>query len=72
MKPSSRSEHTECWCDPPLELRENLGLGQAIGNCDGFLDRTNRNVISVGISEREFLGLSVRIHVRLLFEPGDK
>src|ERR1700740_1638630 len=31
-----------------------------------------RNVISVRISERELLGLSVRIHVWLGFEPSDE
>src|SRR6266478_4432505 len=31
-----------------------------------------RNVISVRISERELLGLSVRLHVWLLFEPSDE
>jgi len=35
-------------------------------------ERTDRNVISVRISERELLGLSVRIHVWLLFEPSDE
>ena len=46
----------------------------ALGNCSalsGRRERTDRNVISVRISERELLGLSVRIHVWLLFEPGD-
>src|ERR1700730_2377498 len=47
----------------------------ALGSCSalsGRRERTNRNVISVGISERELLGLSVRIHVWLLFEPSDE
>ena len=35
-------------------------------------ERADRNVISVRISERELLGLRVRIHVRLLFEPRDE
>jgi hypothetical protein len=37
----------------------------------GRRERTDRNVISVRISERELLGLSVRIHVWLLFEPSE-
>jgi hypothetical protein len=36
----------------------------------GRRERTDRNVISVRISERELLGLIVRIHVLLLFEPS--
>src|ERR1700723_3722177 len=35
-------------------------------------ERTDRDVISVRISERELIGLSVRIHVWLLFEASDK
>ena len=49
--------------------------GLALGSCSalsGRKERTDRNAISVRISERELLGLSVRIHVRLLFEPGDE
>jgi len=38
----------------------------------GRRELTDRNVISVRISERELLGLSVRIHVWLLFEPSDE
>jgi hypothetical protein len=38
----------------------------------GRRERTDRNVISIRISERELLGLRVRIHVRLLFEPRDE
>src|ERR1700730_18242895 len=38
----------------------------------GRRERTDRNVISVRISERELLGLSVRIHLWLLFEPSDE
>src|SRR5438445_11329437 len=47
----------------------------ALGSCSalsGRRERTDRNVIPVRISERELLGLSVRIHVWLLFEPGDE
>src|SRR5258705_13904250 len=46
----------------------------ALGSCSalsGRRERTDRNVISVRISERELLGLGVRIHVWLLFEPSD-
>ncbi len=38
----------------------------------GCGERTDRNVISVRISERELLGLRVRIHVWLLVEPSDE
>jgi hypothetical protein len=47
----------------------------ALGSCSalsGRRERTDRNAISVRISERELLGLSVRIHVWLLFEPSDE
>ena len=47
----------------------------ALGSCSavsGRRERTDRNVISVRISERELLGLSVRIHVWFLFEPSDE
>ena len=45
----------------------------ALGSCSalsGRRERTDRNVISVRISERELLGLRVRIHVWLLFEAS--
>jgi hypothetical protein len=45
------------------------------GSCDAFLarrERTNRDVISVRISERELLRSSVRIEVWFLFEPTDE
>src|SRR5882672_10697992 len=35
-------------------------------------ERTNRNVVSVRIPERELLCSSIRVRVRLLFEPGDE
>ena len=38
----------------------------------GRRERTDRNVISVRISEGELLGLSVRIQVWLLFKPSDE
>ena len=47
----------------------------ALGSCGALSrrrERTDRNVISVRISERELLGLRVRIHVWLLFEPSDQ
>src|SRR5215469_13492294 len=47
----------------------------SLGSWDAFLgrrERTDRNVISVRISERKLLGLSARIHVWLLFEPNDE
>src|ERR1035441_390326 len=45
---------------------------QSASALSGRRERTDRNVISVRISERELVGLSVRIHVWLLFEPGDE
>ncbi len=53
----------------PLKPRPALGSCSALS---GRRERTDRNVISVRISERELLGLSVRIHVWLLFEPSDE
>src|SRR3989475_12956087 len=35
-------------------------------------ERTNRDVVSVRILERELLCSSIRVRVRLLFEPGDE
>jgi len=52
-----------------------MKLAPALGRCDAVLgrrERADRNVISVRISERELPGLSVRIHVWLLFEPSDE
>src|SRR5260370_25618253 len=51
----------------PMKPRPALGSCSALS---GRRQRTDRNVISVRISERELLGLSVRIHVWLLFEPS--
>src|ERR1035438_1462872 len=53
----------------PHEVRPALGSSSALS---GRRERTDRNVISVRISERELLCLSVRIHVWLLFEPSDE
>src|SRR5437016_13523608 len=53
----------------PMKPRPALGRCSALS---GRRKRTDRNVISVRISERELLGLSVRIHVWLLFEPSDE
>ncbi len=53
----------------PMKPRPALGRCSALS---GRRERTDRNVISVRISERELLGLSVRIHVWLLFEPADE
>jgi hypothetical protein len=47
----------------------------SFGGCDVFLarrERTNRDVISVRISERELLRSGVRIEVWFLFEPTDE
>src|SRR5256712_11032717 len=35
-------------------------------------ERTNHDVVSVRIPERELLCSSIRVRVRLLFEPGDE
>src|SRR5437773_11923656 len=53
----------------PMKPRPALGRCNALS---GRIERTDRNVISVRIPERELLGLSVRIHVWLLFEPSDE
>src|SRR6266699_1089921 len=53
----------------PMKPRPALGSCSALS---GRRERTDRNVISVRISERELLGLSVRIHVWLLFEPSEE
>src|ERR1700676_1712227 len=66
--------------EPPGERSENRAAlphegPPALGGCSALLgrrERTDRNVISVRISERELLGLSVRVHVWLLFEPSDE
>ena len=42
------------------------------GALAGRTERTDRDVISVRISKRELLGLGVRIHVWLLFEPTNE
>src|SRR6516225_7818109 len=52
-----------------------MKLAPALGRCAAVLgrrERADRNVISVRISERELPGLTVRIHVWLLFEPSDE
>jgi len=52
-----------------------MGLRPSLSSCDAFLgrrERTNHKVKSVWLSERELLGLSVRIHVWLFFEPSDE
>ena len=66
--------------EPPGEgsevgRRSPCSPGQRSAVCralSGRRERTDRNVISVQISERELLGLSVRIHVWLLFESSDE
>src|ERR1700736_4900073 len=57
------------WRRCPMRPRPALGSSSALS---GRRERTDCNVIPVRISERELLGLSVRIHVWLLFEPGDE
>src|ERR1700746_2512901 len=63
------SEGNEVARSCPTKLRLALGSCSALS---GRRERTDRNVISVRISERELLGLSVRIHVWLVFEPSDE
>jgi hypothetical protein len=53
----------------PMKPRPAPGSCSALS---GSRERIDRNVISVRISERELLGLSVRIHMWLLFEPSDE
>ena len=53
----------------PLELRPASAAAMLISACR---QRTDRNVISVRISERELLRSSVRIEVWLLFESTDE
>jgi len=55
---STPSSPSQCSavCSPPSRRRE----------------RTDRNVISVQVSEQELLSLCVRIHLWLLFEPSDE
>jgi hypothetical protein len=57
-------------CSPLTVLFKGAGLTSV--SLSGRRERADRNVISVRISERELLGLRVRIHVRLLFEPRDE
>ena len=47
-------------------------LATEMGTISSHRQRTDRHIISVRITERELLGLSVRIQVWLLFEAGDK
>ena len=56
----------------PQEARPALGNLQRVVTLSGRRERTDRNVISVRIPERELPGLSVRIHVWLLVEPSDE
>ena len=35
-------------------------------------ERTNHDIVSVRIPERELFCSSIRVRVRLLFEPGDE
>jgi hypothetical protein len=63
-----------CPCTFGLEVAR-LQSRPALGSSSALLarrERTDRKVIPVRISERELLGLSVRIYVWLFFEPGDK
>jgi hypothetical protein len=53
-------------------MKPRPALGISYRALSGRRERTDRNVISVRISERELLGLGVRIHVWLLFELSDE
>lgn len=67
---TARRAKADC-CQGALPHEAQPGLGI----CGAFLGRrkrADRNVISVRISERELHGLSIRIHVCLLFEPSDE
>ena len=57
------------WAATPLELRPASAAAMLISACR---QRTDRNVISVRISERELLRSSVQIEVWFLFEPTDE
>src|ERR1700738_973748 len=66
---AARARGAESGGRSPMKPRSAFGSSSALS---GRRDRTDRNVIPVRISERELLGLSVRIHVWLLFEPSDE
>ena len=69
QKKRSLMEWAMRWQEPPAEGSEigrcrPMKARAAVGSCSalsGRRERTDRNVISVRISERELLGLSVRI-----------
>ena len=68
-EPPSEGSESRAALPHPMKPRPALGSCSALS---GRSERTDRNVISVRISERELLGLSVRIHVWFLFEPSDE
>src|SRR5438128_2361760 len=49
-----------------VAVRCKPNRGQALS------ERTNHDVVSVPVPERELLGSSIRVRVRLLFEAGDE
>jgi hypothetical protein len=53
----------------PLGAPSSLGTAMLISACR---QRTDRDVISVRISERKLRRLSVRVEVCFLFEPADE
>src|SRR5579863_4715295 len=58
------------WTSRPADWsRRALGGWRALS---GRGERADRHVISVGVPERELLGLSVRIYVWLLFQASDE
>ena len=71
----TRSESSKFCETLPNGMALPVKLRPALGSCQAFLgrrERTDRNAISVRISERELLGLSVRIYVWFLVEPSDE
>ena len=53
----------------PLQVRAASAAAMLISACR---QRTDRNVISIRIPERELVRSSVRVEVRFLFEPADE
>ncbi len=79
---SSRCSGESCFTFKPFFLSASLlafffsferALGrQLVARQLALRERTNRDVVSVRVPERELLCSSIRVRVRLLFEPGDE
>ena len=52
-----------------MQVRASFGSCMLISACR---QRSDRNVISIWIPERELVRSSVRVEVRFLFEPADE